>query len=236
MTKERYQNPVVNDTINLRLIAYNSNNLANVDSIHSVDIYQTDCGDKRLVETIDGTTVQVVETGQYLLPLVTTSPKYVIGKYSDVWNVVFEESDVPAKIANDFQLYADLWYTTVIPAVYSFDFRFQPNRVRQGSKRWLIIQIVPNVPRATDLERYYQNLAITSSLFLSLEQTCGPCVPQEQDLRLILDRVAVEVREKVFGYYFFDTTELDCGIYNIWFEMNYAGNVDISPKFQIQVF
>lgn len=38
--KERYQNPVVGDTIRLRLFFYNSNNFADVNTIDQVAIYK----------------------------------------------------------------------------------------------------------------------------------------------------------------------------------------------------
>jgi hypothetical protein len=239
--KERQQNPVVGDTVNLRLVTYNSNNPSDVNSITSVDIYALECNTtckdgRRLVESIDGSLVQHTDVGTYLLPLTTAAPEYVSTKYQDVWNVVFASGDVAAEINNNFQLYSDLWYTSVTPAVYSFDFRFQPNRIRKGSKKWLIIQILPNVPRATDIERYYTNLAISANLLISIELNCGPCVPPEEDLRLIVDSAPVDVRDKVFGYYFLDTTDMDCGIYNVWFELDYAGNVDLSTKQQIQIY
>ena len=46
----------------------------------------------------------------------------------------------------------------------------------------------------------------------------------------------VELREKVFGYYRLDTTEMDCAIYNIWFELTFADTVEISNKMQLQIY
>jgi hypothetical protein len=50
----------------------------------------------------------------------------------------------------------------------------------------------------------------------------------------------VTVRDKVFGFYKLDTTEdgldLDCGVYDVWFTLSYAGSVEISPKMQFQIF
>lgn len=69
-----------------------------------------------------------------------------------------------------------------------------------------------------------------------MELNCGPCPPNEQDLRVIIDRALVEERDKVFGFYLLDTKDLDCGIYDIWFELNYADTIEISPRQQIQIF
>ena len=100
----------------------------------------------------------------------------------------------------------------------------------------MIIDITPNVPKSSDLEKYYQNLAITSPISISIEQECGECIPVEQDLRLVVDCEVVELREKCVGYYFLDTTELDCGIYNVWFQMDFGNTVHISDKQQIQIY
>lgn len=245
--KQRYQNPVVGDDLVLSLFAYNSNNRANFDSIASVDIYFLDPNDvsesnpdgRRLVQTIDGSDVTNEETGLYKVTISLTDPTYVIGKYIDIWNVVFETNNNPtAEIPNSFEIYPDLWYTTTIPIVYDFNFRFSPNKIRKGSKRWLIIDITPNVPKATDLQRYYTNLAIAAPIKVSIEQACVPCMPAEESLRLVVDEEDVEVREKCVGYWFLntDSLELNSGIYNIWFTMEFGENKYISDKQQIQIY
>lgn len=248
MAKERNQNPTVGDTINLRMVTMNSNMPRDVTSIDSLEIYRLDpltCSDTNtdgriLVQTVDTSSIVQESTGQYLLALTTSSPQYVIGKYLDVWEVIFEPGDSPALIENCFELYPDLWYTSTTPAVYGFNFRFQPNRIRKGSIKWLAIKIEPNVPRATDLERYYTNLAIAGTLKISIEQNCGPCPPLDDGNSIIVEDEVVEVRDKVFGYYKLDTTEngldLDCGIYNIWFELSYGGSIDVSPKSQFLIY
>lgn len=244
MSKTRNQNPVVGDEICLKLYTQNSNNFANVFKIDHVDIIQENCTEKTcdnpegnlLVETIDGTAVCHPDTGIYHLDLQTTGPKYTIGRYHDVWWVQFNEGDELAAVKQDFEIYPNLWVTSPTPVVYSFDFHFTPNRIRQGSKKWLIINIVPNVPRASDIERYYRNLAISADLKIYIEQNCGPCVPKEADLRLITDGELVTERDKVYSYYKLDTSELDCGLYNVWFELDYAGNTDISPKQQLLIY
>lgn len=251
-TIERNQNPTVGDTINLRLVTFNSNQLSNVLSVDQVEIYRLDptlCSDtnpdgRYLVTTILGNNVTNESTGSYLIALTTSSPTYTIGKYIDKWYVRFDTDDSdPAKVENHFEIYPDLWYTATMPAVYGFDFQFQPNRIRRGSIKWLIIKITPNVPRRTEIERYYTNLAISSNMTISMEKTCGQCPPQQSDADcndLILDNDLVSVRDKVFGYYQLDTTEngldLECGIYDVWFTLNYADSIEISPRMQLQIY
>jgi hypothetical protein len=239
-TVERYQNPTCGDTINLRLFTYNSNNRSNVKSITQVDIYVQDENSStgyRLVETIPGYNVVQEDTGRYLLQITATDLLYTIGNYQDVWTVVFDDDICSsAQITNNFQLYSNLWFTTTIPPIYDFNFNFRPNKIRKGTKRYLLIEVVPNVPRGADLLSYYQNLAIVSDLKVSIEIVCGGCVPTEQDLRLIVDQQLVDYREKGYAYYFLDTTDYDEGIYNIWFELSFGENVFISDKNSFQIF
>lgn len=243
-TKERFQNPTCGDTINLRLFTYNSNNRTDVQSITDVKIYVIDPTEVtaenpdglRLVETIDGADVVQEATGQYLVQVAATDPAYTIGDYRDAWAVVFEDNECAVgTVVNHFRLYSDLWFTTSIPPIYDFKFNFRPNRIRKGTKRYLLIEITPNVPRGADIQPYYENLAIVSDLRVSIEIACGDCVPAEQDLRLLVDRQLVDYREKCFGYYFLDTTEYDPGIYNIWFETAFGENVFISEKNSFQI-
>jgi hypothetical protein len=99
-----------------------------------------------------------------------------------------------------------------------------------------MIEISPNVPTAGELRQYYENLAIVSDLKISIEQRCGDCLPSEQDLRLISDKVLVDYREKRFGFYQLDTEEMDCGIYDVWFQLEFGGNRYISDRYNFQVY
>ena len=239
MTKERYQNPSCGDSINLRLFTYNSNNRSDVQSIEKVDIYVKDSatGELELVQTFLGTDVVQEDTGQYLLEITATIPQYTIGYYHDVWTVIFQDGEcAPATITNDFQIYSNLWFTTAIPPIYDFNFDFRPNKIRKGSKRYLLIQIMPNVAKGADILPYYENLAIVSDLKISMELSCGDCVPVEEDLKLVVDRELVSSREKGYAYYFLDTTELDEGVYNVWFELCFGENVFISDKNALQIY
>lgn len=242
--KERYQNPAIGDTVNLRLFSYNSNNLADFVSIEEVKIYFLDPEEvtannpegRRLVDTFNGSAVTAEDTGKYLLPVDLEEVKYTIGKYVDVWTVNVSADQPSSNIEQVFDVYPSLWYTSPIPPVYDFHFHFQPNKFRLGSKQYLIIEIMPNTPTAGELRAYYENLAIVSDLKISIEQRCGDCLPEEQDLRLIVDKELVDYREKRFAYYHFDTEDLDCGIYNVWFQLDFGGNVYISDKYQLQVY
>lgn len=243
--KERMQNPVCGDTVKLRMFAYNSNNRADLKSVEKVDIYFLDPNEKtevnpdgrRLVQTIPSENITNDQTGSYYVDVPLNDPLYTIGNYYDIWSVSFENDECSiAEITNSFKVYPDLWFTSPVPPVYDFSFQFRPNRFVMGSKRYLIIQITPNVPRGADLIPYYENLAIVSDLRVSIEKACGDCVPQEKDLRLVVDRQLVDYREKMYAYYFIDTTKYDLGIYNVWFELTYAENTFVSEKNQLQIF
>lgn len=244
MNKERFQNPTYGDTVNLRLFSYNSNNLADFESIEKVDIYhldpqeisETNTDGRRLVESFSGATVVLEDTGTHLLTVDLEKDKYVIGEYIDVWTVSPDIENPSQTVSQSFSIYPSLWYTTPTPVVYDFQFFFQPNKMRQGSKQFLIIEIRPNVPRGSDLDAYYQNLAIVSDLKISIEQRCGECLPQECDLRLIVDNESVDYREKKYGYYRIDTEDWECGIYDVWFRLDFGENRYISERQQLQIY
>jgi hypothetical protein len=242
--KERYQNPVIGDTVRLRLFMYNGNSLNDVVSVDSIYLYVCDPSaatmedptGRTLVEELDTTQVVHECTGTYYIDVPLTSPQFVLGKYTDEWTMTVD-SNIPAQtIQNEFRIFPQLWYSTPVPVVYDFSFDFQPNKVRKGSKQYLRIRITPNVPKATDLARYYENLAIVGDVKVSLEQKCGPCLPTEQDLRMVIDEEPVTYKEKCFGYYLLDTEDMDCGVYAIWFTLCLGGNKYISDKMNIQIF
>lgn len=242
--KERYQNPAVADTVKLRLFTFNSNNLADVTSIDKVEIYYFDSTmittenpkGMRLVQTIDGADVTTEDTGTYRVDVELEDKVYVIGDYTDVWTVNVLNDQPIETIYQYFQVYPDLWYSSPIPIVYDFNFHFQPNKFRKGSRQYLIIEIIPNVPTAGDLRQYYENLAIVSDLKISIEQSCGNCLPEEQDLRLIVDNEEVTYREKRYGFYQLDTEDLECGIYDVWFQLDFGTNRYISDRYKLQIY
>lgn len=242
--KERMQNVTITDTVNLRLFTYNSNNLADVNSVEKVSIYFLDPSNRTtenpdgrvLIEEFDGSAVTAEDVGKYLLPVTLDSPKYQVGRFIDVWTIQVVADEPNQTATNCFDVYSQLWYTTPIPVVYDLAFHFQPNKMRKGTKQYIIIEVTPNVPRASDLKKYYENLVIVSDMTISMEQACGPCVPEESDLRLVIDEEPVTYREKRYGYYQIDTTDMDCGIYNVWFKINLGTNIFVSDKMQFQVY
>jgi hypothetical protein len=240
--RQRYQNPAVNDTVRLRFFTFNSNLPESVYSIEKVDIYHKD---KTLVSDTNPQGLRLIETvttgivndaaGSYYLDLSIPKNQYVIGEYVDEWSVVFEEDTDAVPVGNLFTIYPRLWYTTTSPVVYDFQMHFQPNRIVQGSKKWITIEIIPNVPRVSELERYYNNLAIAADLTLTIAKKCDPCLPQEQDLRIVVEDAAVEQREKCFGYYWLDTSDMDGGLYDIWFTLKIGGNTYVSERQQLLI-
>lgn len=246
MPRERYQNPVVGSGVRLRLFFYNANVQSNVVKVEKVEIYYLDPTSQTtenpegrvLVKTVDSSTVVNESTGVYYIDVDTPKPTFVQGNYLDVWTVTFKDQEQPTVIENNFTIFPDLWYSTVVPTVYDFAFNFQPNRIVQGSKRYIIIEVVPSVPRATDLNRYYTNLAIIGNMRVSIAMKCGTCVPQDIDSRMIVEDAQVDYREKVYGYYMLDTEklEMDCGVYDIWFTLETGGNTYISEKQQLLIY
>lgn len=245
MAKERYQNPVLGDDLTLRLFTYNSHNRADISEVESVNIYFLDPENKtdgnpdgrRLMQTILSSAITREEIGQYSFQIHLEQSEYVIGQWIDEWNIFMEEyQPVTTVIDNSFIIYPDLWYTNTSPIFYDFSFTFEPNKLRKGSKRFLIVSVTPNVPSATDLQRYYENLAIVSNICIYIELECGECMPVEQEMRMIVDGDTICYREMCRGYYLLDTTDLNCGVYNVWFEMAFGEQTYVSDKQQLQIF
>lgn len=244
MPKERFQNPSVGDDVKLRFLTFNSNNFRDVEEINEVEIYvldpsevsETNPDGRRLVETLLTADVTQEDTGHYSVTINIEDPVYTIGRYLDIWKFTIPNDTDVASIPQKFEVKPALWYTSDQPIVYDFKFRFMPNKLRKGSNRYLIIDIEPNVPTGNDLEKYYNNIAIASPVRISIEQACVPCMPEEEDLRLLVDCELVEHREKCRAFYRLDTTDMDEGIYNVWFQLEFGGNVYISDKNQLQIF
>lgn len=244
--KERFQTPNVGDTVKLRFLVLNSNQFKNANSIERVEILKVD--DKKpmdqdlwtVVEEFDGSAVTNNAEGQYELDVELTDPTYIVGKYVDRWHVTFEQFEEDqneiSTINQFFEVIRDLWMTTPVPLVYDFSFKFKPNKFRKGAKQHLIVDVSPNVPTASEMQQYYLNLAVNSPIRISIEQRCGDCVPVEEDLRLIVDCELVELREFCRGFYFLDTSEMNLGIYDVWFQLEFAQSIFISPRSQLQIF
>ena len=224
------------------MLSYNSNARADLDSIDKIEIFFLDPAEittenpdgRRLVETIPSSSVVQDDVGAYSTVVNLTTDKYLIGNWLDIWHATVGIDQIP--IENNFQIFPNLWFTTPSPIVYDFGFAFRPNRLKQKSKRWLQIEITPNVPSRDELFQYYENIAITAPVKISIEKHCADCVPEEEDLRLIVERETVTLRDKCIAYYFLDTTDIDVGIYNVWFEIELGENVYISESQQLQIF
>jgi hypothetical protein len=248
MTKERDQNLVINDELSLRLFTYNSNHRQNVKSVNKIEIYFLDSTSatqgnpegRVLIKTIDEGEISIVDDsfgGQYLTNINLESDVFSIGKYIDVWYVDFNNSQ-SGTVTNDFEIIPDLWFASGTPIIYDFSFGFRPNRIRSGERKWINIDVIPNVPHASELMRYYVNLSISSPIKIYIEKTCGDCVPKEKDLRMVVDGDLVQYRRGSEGSYFIDTESLDmdCGIYNVWFEMEFGENKYMSDNMQLQIY
>jgi hypothetical protein len=235
---------VIGDTVRLRLFMYNSNNLADVVSVDAINLYICDPSEvtmenphgKVLVEELDPTQVVHECTGTYYIDVVLQNPKYTISKYYDEWTMTVDSNLPDQTVVNEFRVYPQTWYSTPVPVVYDFSFDFQPNKIRKGSKQYLRIRVTPNVPKATDLARYYENLAIVGDVKVSMEMKCGPCIPAEQDLRMVVEDEPATYKEKCWAYYLLDTEDLDCGVYAIWFTLCIGGNTYLSDKFNLEIF
>lgn len=242
-TKFRYQNPVVGDTIKLSLDIWNSNNFADVNSFDKVEIMfldptartEANPDGRTLFATINASDVEQEATGQYYVELELTSPQFVIGNYLDVWSIQFRTDEPIGTIEQTFAVYPDLWITSPVPIVYDFQFAFRPNRWTQGEKKFLQCEIMPLVPRQSDLARYYTNLAIAADIYLSMSQRCGECLPCEKDLRVVIDEELMTYKEKGVAFYKLDTTDLEPGIYDVWAKLEFGDNTYISDKQQIQI-
>lgn len=244
MAKERNQNLRPNDQVTLRLYAFNGAQAADVAAVQQVAIYKlasvpatADNPDgKSLVQTIAGTSVVQDAQGQYSITTTLSDPLFTVGRYQDEWTLLFENSLPPATTAMNFQIVPNAWFVDSSPLIYDFSFDFAPNKIVSGSKRYIQIFVTPNVPRGSDKQRYYESLAVGGNLYISLQQKCGNCMPAEEDLRLVIDSDLVTTRDGVFGFYMLDTTDLDCGIYDVWFELDIGTNVYISDKQPLQIF
>lgn len=243
MSKERYQLPASGDTLLLRQRFYNSNNLADVNSIDKVDLYLLDPSRRSaenlegrvLVDSVDGSYVIKDGTGLYRVDLALDPVKYTPGQYIDSWNVIFRDGESPELHESLFTVYSNLWMVTPTPIIYDFAFKIHPSRFVRGSIKYLEVEITPLVPNYSDLVRFYRNLALVANVSMYMSQSCGECLPKEKDLRLVLDGVSADSRENCRAFYKIDTTEMACGIYDVWFKMVFGECIYISEKSQIQI-
>ena len=244
-TKDRFQNPVIGDTVRLMLLVMNSNNTAALSAVDRVEIYYLDPqahtssnpDGRTLIQTVPGTSITNPDQGSYELDEFVDPFVFLqTGNYIDLWYVQYAPGDAIATIPQYFTIYPDLWATTPTPIVYDFSFAFSPHKLRMGENKQIEIEIMPNVPRASDLEKYYQNLAISADLLVSIAKNCGDCLPCEKDLRLIVDKDTTDYRERNRAFYRIDTNQFDPGIYDIWFTLNFGTNIYMSENFQFMIW
>lgn len=241
MSKERHENLVNGDVAKLRLITINGNSYKNVQTITGVDIYYLDPTNqseenpdgRRLIETI--TDVSNDSEGHYSIEVELDHPTYVIGNYLDVWNWSIEDG---CEIADThrFSLGCSRWFSTDSPLIYDYSFAFRPNKIKKGSKRYLIVEITPIVPTGSDLIKYYAALVATGDLTITIEQACGDCLPAEKDLRQIFTDEPVTKKDGCYSYFWFDTTDLATGIYDVSFTLTIADNIYVSETNQLQIY
>ena len=118
--KERFQNPVIGDTVNLRLITYNSNAAADVEEIIKVEIFFLDPENKtnanpdgrRLIKEFKGTDVVIEDTGEHLLVVEIEEPCFTIGTFIDIWTLNARSTLPQQTVEQCFRIYPDLWYAT----------------------------------------------------------------------------------------------------------------------------
>lgn len=241
IVKERFQNPNCGQTVRLRLFSFNSNEKSNVFDIEKIEIISNEeetplnpSGEK-LIKTISKTQIINPSIGEYYIDL-NLDEDFTVGRYTDRWYIQFENNETCTKnkINNFFIIYPSMWFTSSGPNVYDFNFKFKPNKITKGSKKYIIIEINPIVPRIEDIEQYYSNIAITSNLFINLRKNCSKCPDYEEEI--IIENEPIMFREKNLGYFLLNTEELDEGIYDIWFKMEHGENIYISEKNQIQIF
>jgi hypothetical protein len=245
--KERNQNPLVGDTVRLKFFIFNGSDFTDPHEIQKVDIYKlyaTDATTENPLGRVLLTTVEAVDivkdgVGKYYIDLELAVPLFTQGNWQDEWHVEFEEDSPVCQSPMAFRILPTVWFTDSMPIVHDFSFEFRPNRIVLGSKKYLQVTVRPDVPRGTDKERYYENMAVAGELYISIEQKCGECLPEELDLRLLVDQEQITERDGCTGYYLLDTTEdsdFDCGIYNVWFEAHLGPNVFISDKQPFQIY
>ena len=247
MPKDRNESVQPGDEVRLKLFTFSAGAAKDVDEIDKVEIYRLFVLDqtednplgRELVETVQGSSVVNDSTGEYHIDVDLDTETYVVGRYQDDWIHTFEEGLPETTSTYDFQVFPNRWFTDSKPILHDFTFNYTPTRIPKGSVKFIQIEIIPNVPRGTDRQRYYENIAADGILYISIEQKCGECMPAELDLRLLVDEVCVTEREGCFGFYKLDTSDtsdFECGIYNIWFKLTLGTNTYISDKQQIQIF
>lgn len=256
MIKERTQNPVLGDTINLRLFSYSSNTLSDVYRVKSVKIFYLDHDQRTennpdgrvLIRTVAEPDIQNPSDGEYLLPLITNETEFRVGSYIDRWEILFEDTDNrDGVIENSFHIYRDLWYTSEKPIIYDIGFNFQPYRLVQGCRKHLRVDLEIFAPEEDIIDKYYYYLLTLADIQLRIVQDEGVGYEEvETDKNVVLNWTTVDFRENTTGYYRIDTSAdprphragkpWGTGIYLVQFRATLGGNLYLSQKFRIQIY
>lgn len=257
--KERYQSPVLGDTLNLDFYSYNNNSLTSVNELGNIEVYfldKTQLSDnnpngKRIKLIITPNNITELSTGHYRAQINLDDNLFEIGDYIDVWNIKFNDYDSTFyKVENQFRIHTDLRETHDRPFVYDVSWSFNPKKIILYSRRYLKIAFKPSIHddigrkyiNESLIDRFYFNLKNTQNLFIKIELIEG-CDYNEDCLyaNIITDPEwdRVEIRGDNEAYYLIDSTEdegiYNLGIYSVQFKILIGGQEIISPKFYLQI-
>ncbi len=256
MIRERYQNPIVGDTVRLKSFIYNSNVKDNVSSISSIDVFFLDPDrispsnpDGRiLMASFSSAQVSNPSIGEYYVDLVTNGSDFRVGSYIDRWNIVFESTDQnPGVIENKFNLYRDLWYVSPEPIIYELGFDYEPHKIFRLSKKYIRVDIEVYAPDEDIKANYYYYLLTLSQIYVRIVQDEGDGYdPVDTSKNVLYDWSLVHYRETTRGYYLLDTTvdprpwrlnqPWGLGIYLVQFKANLGETIQLSPQFRLQIY
>lgn len=256
MIRERYQRPVLGDTVKLKILVYSSNQKANAHQVLGVTIFYLDI-DQRSEGNPDGR-IEVAAVlpanisndapGEYSVDLELNQVDFRIGDYVDRWEFLFEDADnYPGIIENDFTVYRDLWYTSPKPLIYELGFNLSPNKIVQGTRKYLRVDLDVYAPDASTREAYYYSLATMADVHISIVQDEGEGYdPQVPGNNTIVNWSPVQFREDNSGYYLLDTSvdprpqmngaAMPNGIYLVQFRAGLGETLHLSPRFHLQIY
>lgn len=258
MAKERFNSLKLTDVVNLDLFVYRSNELQDLYSLTSVDIYFLDkfqqnasnTDGRRIKAVVPSASITHVSTGHYRIIVTLDSNLYEIGEYVDVWNVRYDQYDTKdVKIENNFVVTREIDQTQDRPAVYDVAYKFSPKKIALGSKRYIKVFFEPNIDTFTGnefildnlLTRFYYNLKNTSGLYIRIELAEGCNYSDNISSNIMTDPEwdVVDIRGDNQGYYMIDssdTGDYNIGIYSVQFKCDIDAQSVVSPKFYLQIF
>lgn len=256
MIRERRENPVIGDTINLRVFTYSSNSRADIYQMDSVNIYYLDKEQateanpegRVHITSIPANQIFHPSQGEYQVVLKTNPVDYRVGTYIDRWEGLFEIDDSrPGVIENYFNIYRDLWYTSPIPLVYEIGFVYSPTKILSGSKKYIRTDIEIYTRDKSIVEQYYYYLRGLQSIQFRLTLDEGPDYdPVVSENNIIQDWAPMSFAEDRTAYFLLDTSidprpsrsgrPLPLGIYLIQFKAALGETVHLSPKFRLQIY